>query len=85
MVFVHSKQIWNKLGEAHKLICNYSEFEIIDFEDYETEDIIGINYKLKADAYIDYIIGICDILDMKYAFESEDCETYYIDIYLENE
>ena len=84
MAFVNSKQIWNKIGEAHKLIINYCEFEIIDFEEFENNEKIGINYKIRADAYIDYIIGICDILDMKCDFECEDGELYYVDIYIEN-
>lgn len=85
MVFVDSKIIWNKIGEAHELIINYPEFEIISFEEFKTNEIVGINYELQADAYIDYIIGICDILDMKYDFEYKDGELYNINIYLESE
>ena len=85
MVFVHSKTIINKLDEAHELIIAYPEFEVIDCEDFKTDDKIGIYYRIEADAYIDYIIGICDILDMKYDFECEDGELYYVNIYIENE
>lgn len=84
MVFVYSKNIWNKIGEAHKLIINYCEFEIIDFEEFESNERIGINYEIKADAYLDYIIGICDVLDMKYDFGCEDDGLYYVSIYIEN-
>ena len=82
MVFVHSKTIINKLDEAHGLIITYPEFKVIDCGDFKTDDKIGICYKIEADAYIDYIIGICDVLDMKYDFECEDGELYDIKIYL---
>ena len=82
MVFVYSKTIWNKIGEAHELIIAYPEFKVINYEDFKTDDKIGIYYKIEADAYIDYIIGICDVLDMKYDFECEDGELYDIKIYL---
>ena len=61
MVFVHSKTIINKLDEAHELIIAYPEFKVISCEDFKTDDKIGIYYKIEADAYIDYIIGICDV------------------------
>ena len=35
MVFVYSKTIWNKIGEAHELIIAYPEFEILKWEDDE--------------------------------------------------
>ena len=82
MVFVHSKTIINKLDEAHGLIITYPEFKVINCGDFKTDDKIGIYYKIEADAYIDYIIGICDVLDMKYDFECEDGELYDIRIYL---
>lgn len=82
MVFVHSKTIINKLDEAHGLIITYPEFKVTNCEDFKTDDKIGICYKIEADAYIDYIIGICDVLDMKYDFECEDGELYDIRIYL---
>ena len=61
MVFVHSKTIINKLDEAHGLIIAYPEFKIINYKDFKTDNKIGIRYKIEADAYIDYIIGICDV------------------------
>ena len=76
MAFVHSKIIIDKLNEAHGLIIAYPEFEVISCENFKTNDKIGIHYKIEADAYIDYIIGICDILDMKYDFECEDGKLY---------
>ena len=82
MVFVYSKTIMNKLDEAHGLIITYPEFKVIDCGDFKTDDKIGIWYKIEADAYIDYIIGICDVLDMKYDFECEDGELFDIKIYL---
>lgn len=84
MVFVYSKTIWNKIGEAHRLIMNYCEFEVVSFEEFENENAIGVNYDIRADAYIDYIIGICDVLDMEYDFECEDGESYNINVYLKN-
>ena len=82
MAFTHSKTIINKLDEAHGLIITYPEFKIINCRDFKTDSKIGIHYKIEADAYIDYIIGICDVLDIKYDFECEDGELYDIKIYL---
>lgn len=84
MVFVHSKTIWNKIGEAHELIINYCEFHIEYFEEFKTDDRVGVHYKIIADADLDYALGVCDAMDLKYEFDYEDNDVYYLDIFLEN-
>ena len=81
MVFVYSKTIINKLDEANELIINYPEFDILRCKN--DEDNNGIKYELYADGYIDYALGVCDAMDIKYEFDYISEDLYKLHIYLE--
>lgn len=86
----YSKTIWNKIIEAHELIKNYNEFEILklEFEHDEKEkdrSICGVKYWIRADCYIDYALGVCDAMDIKYGLDiniNGEPEVYYLHTYL---
>ena len=86
----YSKTIWNKILEAHELILNYSEFEIlkVEFEHDKNDEkrhICGVKYWIRADAYIDYALGVCDAMDLPYGFDVNidgEPEVYYLHTYL---
>lgn len=85
MTFNYSKTIWNKIGEAHKLIINNVDFNIESFEEIDTDKKKGVDYTIIADAYLDYAFGVCDAMDINFECETEDGETYNLKIFIKNE
>ncbi len=87
-IITWSKTIWNKISEADELIRNYCEFQVLKSEyEYKNNFCCGVKYLIWADCYLDYALGICDAMDIKYDFDVDidgEPEIYNLHIYLED-
>lgn len=83
MTYICSKTIWNKLDEAHGLIITYPEFDVKLCKN--DEDGMGIHYEIYADGYLDYVLGVCDALDIEVEWDFLEFDLYKLHIYLKDE